>query len=327
MLIALHTQKDISFANDLLVKILSKKSSKSYNIKHSTRGGSSDLAISYVKEFDFWWSNSKGNSQYWCPYGLGEPKENQTTTGRCQINYPLKGINRKVAALLAKDNSGKYYLLHSGAVGGGISGNGREGFLNLFQGDKQEVLVNNEIIEYCLIGCISAPDFIENLKLFVQSVYDFKASNKTNTVNIGANIGLETDEYTGIKTYGLPERTIVASNKHALVFKALKEELIQLGLKPKRDRLRDLFTVDKNTNKIELLFEIKSKPDRQSLYTAIGQLMMYGISDKPKCFFVFPDKINAELISDLKKLNIETIRFREKGKKIIFLDLSKINTK
>ena len=326
MLIALHTQKDITLANDLLVNTLSKKSGKPYNIKHSTRGGSSDLTISYVKEFDFWWSNSKGDSQYWCPYGLGEPKENQTTTGRCQINYPLNGINRKVAALLAKDNAGKYYLLHSGAVGGGISGNGREGFLNFFQGDKQEVVVNNEVIEYCLIGCISATDFIENLKLFIQSVYDFKASNKTATKGTKTKKELDTDEYAGIKTYGLPARTVVASNKHALVFKALKEELIQLGLKPKRDRLRDLFTADKNTKKIELLFEIKSKPDRQSLYTAIGQLMMYGIIDKPKCFFVFPDKINTELIADLKKLNIETIRFREKNKKITFLDLSKISS-
>lgn len=169
--------------------------------------------------------------------------------------------------------------------------------------------------------------FVENLKLFIQSVYDFKASNKTTTVSTGTNTGLDADEYAGIKTYGLPERTVVASNKHALVFKALKEELIQLGLKPKRDRLRDLFTADKKTNKIELLFEIKSKPDRQSLYTAIGQLMMYGIIDKPKCFFVFPDKINAELIADLKKLNIETIRFKEKNKKITFLDLSKISSK
>lgn len=326
MLIALNTQKDITQANNLLVNLLSKKSGKPYTIKHSTRGGSTKLTISYIKEFDFWWSNSKSDSQYWCPYGLGKPKENQTTTGRCQINYPLNGINRKVAALFAKDNSGKIYLLHSGAIGGGITGNGREGFLNFFDGDRQQVLVNGEVIEYYLVGCINAKDFIENLKLFIQSVYDFKTSNKTDTKGTKTKTELDSDEYAGIKTYGLPERTVVASNKHALVFKALKEELIQLGLKPKRDRLRDLFTADKKTNKIELLFEIKSKPDRQSLYTAIGQLMMYGITDKPKCFFVFPDKINAELISDLKKLNIETIRFREKNKKITFLDLSKISS-
>ena len=54
--------------------------------------------------------------------------------------------------------------------------------------------------------------------------------------------------------------------------------------------------------------------------------MMYGIVDKPKSFFVFPDEINAELIADLKKLNIETIRFKEKNKKITFLGLGKIRT-
>ena len=216
--------------------------------------------------------------------------------------------------------------MHSGAIGGGIKGNGREGFLDFFDGERQEVLINNELIEYYLVGCINASDFIENLKLFIQSVYDFKASNKTSTVTTGTNTGLDTDEYAGLKTYDLPERTVIANNKHALVYKALKEELIRLGLEPKRDRLRDLFTFNETTKKTELLFEIKCKPDRQSLYTAIGQLMMYGIVDKPKSFFVFPDEINAELIADLKKLNIETIRFKEKNKKITFLGLGKIRT-
>lgn len=327
MLRALDNEKAIKQANKKLVNLLSKKSGKPYLINHSTRGGAVELNISYIQEFDFWWSNGHGDNQYWCPYGIGKPRLNQTVTGRCQINYPVNCINRKVAALFAHDENDNTYLLHSGAIGGGIKGNGREGFLNFFEGERKEVLVNNDLIEYNVVGCIDAPDFLDNLKLFIQSVYDYKEANKTKTKTKTdkTNATLNSDEYAGIKTYDLPERTVIADNKHALVCTELKEQLKLLGLEPKRDRLRDLFTLNTKTNKIELLFEIKSKPDRQSLYTAIGQLMMYGLKDKPKSFFVFPDKINRELIADLKKLNIETIRFKEKNKKITFLDLDKIH--
>ena len=65
-------------------------------------------------------------------------------------------------------------------------------------------------------------------------------------------------------------------------------------------------------NKPIAIFEIKTSIRTQSLYTAVGQLMLHSFNSKtePKKFIVLPDNFDKEIEKDLQVLGITTIRFQ-----------------
>ena len=101
-------------------------------------------------------------------------------------------------------------------------------------------------------------------------------------------------------------------------------KLISLGKFVYNDRLRDLYTINKN-GKVDNVFEIKSNPNRQSIYTAIGQLFLNNLYFKKVTrFVVLPEEIDIELIKDFELIDIKTITFKWKNNEAVFKGLGKV---
>lgn len=101
-----------------------------------------------VKDVDIYWNAESGlwagfeelDSRYWNIFGIQDPPTHKSLSITVEINVPVEGKDRRVAAFFAKDPRGLVYVVHSGKIGGGRTGIGKEGFLD-FVGDDQMVSV------------------------------------------------------------------------------------------------------------------------------------------------------------------------------------------
>lgn len=314
MLFAITQEDEIKEANNQLFDKLAKLSHEKITINYGSAGGSYPIEIAYSEKYDLWWGNSddRKSNRFWNPFGLKKPKPNSTVTGRCQINYSASGINNSVAGLFAKDSKGTFYLLHSGKVGGGQAGVGKNAFADYYTGRKSLIEFENQELEYYVITSLNSNRFYQNILDFVTSVYDFKEYVKNGEVSgkpIKEKNPLKDGEYLGIKTYDLPARTVSASNNHAIITTELISQLRAKGLHVERDQFRDAYTLNGN-NKIDRVFEVKSSLSRQSLYTAIGQLILHSLVYDSKKVFVIDKDLSPELVYDLGKASIHCVFYK-----------------
>jgi len=316
MLFAITKQTEIRQSNNLLFDQLAKLEHESYTINYSSAGGSAPIKISYSKKFDFWWGNSdeRKANRFWNPFGLKRPKPNSTVTGRCQVNYAASGVDNSIAGLFAKDHAGNIYLLHSGKVGGGQKGVGKNAFADYYTGKKTIVQFDNQELEYYVVTSLNSSRFFQNIVDFVTVVYDFKeyvTRARAADTPIRDRNPLKDGEYLGIKTYGLPPRIVTASNEHAIITTQLVSELKSKHFNVVRDQFRDAYILNRK-NCIDRVFEVKSSLSRQSLYTAIGQLNLHSLMFNSRKYFVIDKNISSELIEDLSRIQIECIFYKWK---------------
>jgi hypothetical protein len=325
MIKGITSKKEIKTYRSLLKEKLSKISTEVINIRYSSPAGISDeVKADYSEDYEMWWYFDGKEDQYWNPFGLGKPNDHQAVTGRCQINMPKEGLNRRVAGSFAKDESGQIYLLHNGKIGGGKTGISKKTFIKWYSGELLEVDFDGEIAEYFIVAEFDAPNFYEQIRFFVQQVYDFKELNATQIKT--ANDKNEEDwllneESTLRNPFSLPAKTIVRGADHAIITNALLKELKALGHDARRNKSIDVFIVGKG-NKLSHIFEVKSSLSTQTLYTAIGQLMVYGVNHKAKHYLVVDKDTNKELLSSLSKLDITPFTFSWVNKKPVFKKLT-----
>lgn len=90
-----------------------------------------------------------------------------------EINFSVGG--RRTAGLLAEDDAGRRFILHSGGVGGGRKGVSQEAFLAWLKPAPVEVLLpNGAVAQSILIGELGADNLADRIESFVRSVKAFK---------------------------------------------------------------------------------------------------------------------------------------------------------
>lgn len=73
--------------------------------------------------------------KYWNAFGTEDPNENEMLSITCEINFPLSGIERRVAGAFAKDDANRLYVVYRGKIGGGRKGIGQTLFFENYQGN------------------------------------------------------------------------------------------------------------------------------------------------------------------------------------------------
>jgi hypothetical protein len=325
MLQGITKKAEIKSLRDQLIKKLSEIEDVKITIKYSSKGGvGNPVRASYSEKYDFWWYFDGKEDQYWNPFGLGRPRDNQSITGRCQINMPHEGLKRKVAGAFAKDEAGNIYLLHNGTVGGGIPGINKFNFLKWFPGKLHTVNFEGLTDEYFIVAEFSAKNFHDQILFFVQQVYrfkdDFKSAEVSQTIDPKSDQWLDYGESLFRNPFTLPERELTRSANHAIITNALLTELRKLGYKALRNRKIDTFIVGR-AGKLSHLFEVKSTLTTQSFYTAIGQLVIYGLNHEAKRIIVFEGEAKPDLIEKIQQINISYLGFIWNWNKPVFLNL------
>ncbi|WAC39350.1 hypothetical protein [Pedobacter sp. SL55] len=288
-------------------------------------GGNFENTVRYSYDLNIWVSILQLENRFWNGFGIGKPVEGANNSLVGEINFPLEGINRRIAGAFAKDSNGNILVLHRGKIGGGKKGVGKTLFMNEFGGDFIKAIDGEIETEFCLIGDLNSQFFLNQVSFFIQEVYRIKNQLDDSTQPSFSYLTKfnYTDEHSGVTITERNEPTLI-ERTHGLVVNALDKKLKSKGFKTANDKNRDLF-IHKG-KQIKILFEIKTSSATQCLYSAIGQLLIYSIPIKNsvKLVAVLPTKLNKLVAKRFSDIGIEILYYKWNNEKVEFIDLDRI---
>ena len=326
---------EIAKLHERLVSKLKSFSSDKIRALTGHMGNSFEKDVLYSKELDNWWdtgdfSEGKSGKRYWNAFGIGKPKPKKLAHIICEINYPVAGINKRIAANWVEDGK-DFLLVHSGKIGGGRKNVGKSGFIENYNGVFEEIDSPDLPNEVTVIGNLKDENLPYQIKNFVYEVSRIKNLLVENEINTSPTDPLEkikhsfNEEFAGTKEYKHRKGNVSATANHGLVVNNLKKLIEEKGILVANDQQRDLYIYNEKA-KIETVFEIKTSLISQSIFTAVGQLYVNNarINPLPKLIYVIQEKPNTNLKKTLQKLNIETLVYTLKDGETTFTKLENI---
>lgn len=300
-------------------------------LTYSTKGSTGKIEVITFKhrETTFWFSNNrdrKSPKQYNL-FGVNPDFERDNSI-LLQINYQKEFKDFKDAAVWAKDKNNNKYLLHSGKMGGGVRGMTIETIDSLFGGEKLSVSHQGTIKDYFVVCKLDSPKAFLQLSYFLLEILKIKTfikqhqskvesgSNSKGKSNNKINFQVPRNyspEFWGKRKTYYRKGKIESTSDHGAIVDALKFKLeSDFGYQNKcvNNKFIDL-GITKNGKPLAI-FEIKTSVNTQAIYTAIGQLMLHSSKSRvnPLKFAVFPSDLDDDIVKDLNKLNIKTIRYK-----------------
>ena len=335
MLRLIETSKDKSEAQQIFAKNLK----SDWDLKEDRlivwRPNSKYLEISHNKSF--WVSTDISSDSLRCAYNtfgkyIDGEKGLQITV---EINVPIEDNSKRYSGFFAIDDvSNEVYLMHDAAIGGGRKGIGRNQFLSWLGPELEEVSDTKGFIRPAIVvTSIHSKSIGNNLERFVQAVFDFKDGISTGQIKPdedSANTYADYfKEYSGTKK-GIRASTFEYISWHGAIVHALQKQLRKRisededfeGKSIVKNRFIDL-GIQNNEKRLIELYEVKTSADRNSIYTAIGQLLVhgYGADLNIKRFLVLPQQRNLskDIMKTLDALNVAIIRFKLNKKNVTIL--------
>jgi hypothetical protein len=238
-----------------------------------------------------------------------------------EINTPYEGRNNQVGGFFGRDNdSGRIYFFHSARIGGGTKGVSKEPFLTWTGHRLVEVFdADGQPREGVLVMPVEGAGAARSAVLYVESIADFKQAvraGKTSTPSFLAKLDrLKTfyGEAHG-RRQGQRRSDIDYLSRHGEVVQSVHDWRQAAGLPSGHqlfnDVLVDLGVMTRDLQLVEV-YEVKTSVDRQSIYTAIGQLFVHGDALYCRRVMVLPgqDKLAPDLDVALRRNGIELMRY------------------
>lgn len=283
-------------------------------------GGNFQDKTRYSAELNLWISVQELDNRYWNGFGVNKPIKGANNSLVGEINFPYKGINRRVAGVFAQEEDGNILVLHRGKIGGGRKGIGKNLFKDNFRGDFIYAFDGDRETEFCLVGELDSKHFSRQISNFIYEIHRVKYFEPDLDFD---NLGdfSYTDEHFGVS---VTERNdpVIIERTHGIVVNALAEEFKKRRLNVGNDRNRDLFI--HKQGQIKTLFEIKTNSSTQSLYSAVGQLLLYSIPIKNdvKLVAVLPDKLSESVNKKFIALGINILYYEWNNGEPIFIGIN-----
>jgi hypothetical protein len=182
MLRIIEDKKDIENAVRIFESVLEKIADEKIPVKIGYRGGYVADEVSYSSKLNIWFyfgGPIEGNAadkreRYWNVFGAGKPAKGSNIPIVVEINPPVKGLYRRVAGALARDENGEIFVLHRGRIGGGREGIGLGLFNKYYEGEITHIQDGKEITKMVVIGNLSSADFPKKLSAFIQRIEEIK---------------------------------------------------------------------------------------------------------------------------------------------------------
>lgn len=276
-------------------------------------GGGTDTKIYYLKAFKFWMAFGKASGRYFNPAGIGYPFDVATPAPSLEMNFPLSGINRRVAGVFLEDDDGERYVGHSGKIGGGAKGVSLTNFVKFYPGTST-VRSGDKVMDAYVRGRLGDPGLVASIVEFTRVSAEFRASVKAakKPPTKGDRKSPPSDafspEFVGEKVYTTAE-IVAAECRHGTVVKALREQLIAAGYQAANTVQRDLYVT--GATGMRALFEVKMMCDTTNVYGSVGQLFFHGGGGAAKHLVaVLPDGVNANVRMRLAALGLRLVTFK-----------------
>ena len=257
--------------------------------------------------------------RYWNVFGLYEPQGHLRIA--VQINIAPNNHNALIAGFLAKDtDSGEVFLMHSGKIGGGAKGVGKDTFLGW--ASEAEITVFDETGKNSrtgfIIASIDSDETGPALARFALKVAEFREVVRSGYLNSPEYRQTKRDndeyrrEHSGRKS-GTRNSEFDYITRHGDVVHALRA--IRVANKTSSEivpnsRLIDLY-VKRGTTLTEV-YEVKTSTSRQALYCAIGQLLVHRAQNlTTKLHVVLPknELLPPDIARTLSELKVTKVDF------------------
>lgn len=292
-------------------------------------GGYNQEKVYWHDDLGFWWllSRTVAGNRWWCCYGIENPEHRDMLSITVETNSPFEGVNRRIGGLFVKDDAGRVYITHSGKIGGGRPGIGKEAFWESYGGEQVETVQwpDGRESRTIVISPVDSERLSTHIARFVHEVARFK--------DVGASVKpverrerlrrIFTPEFEGQRHGYTPAGEIEARCEHGTVVRRLYEALTDAGHKAVNDR-RDLYILA--NDEVTHLFEVKTDVSTTSLYQGVGQLMLHGagLTPLPRRILVVPSQPNDETKRALTRLEIAVLVYDWADGQVKFAHLANV---
>lgn len=320
MLEIINNKQDLEKAQNKFVKNIKKIAYEKVQTIIGYPGGNEEKTVYWSNKLKFWFCSEKTKYKYWNAFGNLNPKEHTMIPIICEINFPLKGIERMLGGAIAKDDLGRFYIVHRGKIGGGRRGIGKSTFINSYRGSWVNVKDGELFSKVARIAALDSTRFIYQILQFISEVERIKklATLGTPIFKTPNDTHEFKKEFSGKRTYSV-NKEIESAYDHGLIFDGLSSVLKKNRFMVGNDRNRDLYIYNQK-KEITSVFEIKTFMDTTSIYTAIGQLLLNSVNmpRQPTLFLVIPDKPSKALAGKLNKLSLDYVVYKWKKNMVLF---------
>jgi hypothetical protein len=335
MITAVENGKEIARLQKRLVDIFKNQKPEYIEAIIGSPGGAFETTFLYFESHNFWAVFEKDKNRYWNAFGTGKPIAGKNNSIVCEINIPFEDINRRVAAVFGKEGD-QVLLLHRGKIGGGRKGIGKNLFWENYRGE--EMMVQDGDTENWLapIGSFESKNFVQQVANFVLEIKRIKelAEDLPDLPEVETeDVEIQDFNYTfkeegfGKRRYSRKDEIEAVSN-HGIIINALAKQLTSRGISVGNDHKRDLFTL--KDNQIDRVFEAKTDLSNSSIYSAVGQVLIYsvekGLDDNQK-ILVLPEKLKASAEKILGILGLDILYYTFEEEVVRFLDLDEVLNK
>ncbi|NPU84960.1 MAG: hypothetical protein HPY65_10780 [Syntrophaceae bacterium] len=287
-------------------------------------GASFRASVYWSDERDLWlYSKRIPEKNHWNVLGIGKPAPEGRVAITCEINFPIRGIDRKIGGALARDPEGVIYVVHRGRLGGSRKGIGKSLFGSRYRGVWALMEDGEELATVAVVGALHSPRFVRQLGQFVRKVQRMKdlAASQDPQLAIAFPEVKFREELSG--KAALPDPVDLSRFcDRGLIAGDLAAALQSMGLQSGNDEGRDCFIVD-SQERITVLFKILTSLRDGEVHEAAARLLVDGVSlpEKPWLVLAAPAALPAVLAEPLKALGAEILPYDWSGDRAVFPQL------
>lgn len=314
MLVQTRDLLSLEVRNKIKEKFLSINPSKIIKNLSTPHGVEYNQEIYWSEDFELWGrfrdEVSTGQQRWFCWFGssLGDGKG--ALTPDVEINIPITEECGQISGSGLVDSEGRYYLGHKGGLGGGRRSVKREVFSKIIKGFSREpVQINEKENLLFIIGEVDSDNFLYRLKKYVDECNRIRSMEMEDIKIVEEKSEFNPENEENGSRDGGGDEAIFIRRLHGKIVNALKEYLGDSAYNSSKSKMwPDLYILGED-NKMSSLFEVKVSSDTQSIFTAIGQLLVYGSGQSvaPTRYLVCPAEIqdpNFQKVFIDQKINI-----------------------
>jgi hypothetical protein len=273
-------------------------------VRLTWRGGELRTTIYWARDDAFWWAIEPRTKRQALLLGHAPDPPTRRESITCEVNLPLAVTDRKVAGIIAADQTGALYLAHSGRMGGARPGQRKSAFRE-FMSDgvwRQLRWPDDHESEALVIAPLDSPRLTRLLGQFVDAVRRFKA-------------GEAAAGPTGLCVEPADTDSASTACDRRLVDLALHEELSKRGL---FGGASDLFSL--RGERPQPLFALVADGQPQELAMAVGSLSLASARGGPdvRPILIAPQTLAEGDGAALDALPFALVRFRWRGARAVF---------
>ena len=275
-------------------------------------GASVKARVLWSGRLGVWFVSKKTEEgRYWNAFGTGKPKTNATIPITCEINFPVQGIDRRMGGALAKDSSGRVFVVHRGKLGGGKKGIGKSLFADHYRG-VWDVMEDGDVeTTVAVIGALQSPRLVRQATQFIHKVDKIKemASSRSSQLEMAFE-EIEFREALVGERYCDLEKDKGTECDHSLIVGDLSDHLKHQGFRVGNDGSHDLFIANAQGD-ITTVFQIKTSGSPASLHSGATRLLLNSLRlfQPPRLILVIPEKPEPAVEEKLKKLHIDIVTY------------------